>query len=243
LMNGKGYTRGGGGETMVLDNGKVAFYNAQGIGGIGDTLEEAKLLTEAIASKDRNSLASQTYLAMRSKQEEIDEYLKELADYRAALQLESETAAKKAYTNQKLAERATKNAMSVGGFGKSGVWNRELQLLQRDYDDAMKEIDTALNQGMAELDEGGRALLSAGSEDLATLYAAYMAEKEAMEQQRLDDPFTVALFGGETSDIYSQAVAYVTATDDIDEQLERIADVGKQTGDVTLVTDLIDLVK
>ena len=241
LMNGNGYTRGGGGETLVLGNGKVAFYNDKGIGGIGDSLEEAKLLTDAIASKDRNSSASQTYLAMRSKQEEINDYLKEVADYRAALQLESETAARKAYTNQKLAERATKNAMSVGGLKKSGVWDKQLQLLQRDYEDAMKELNVALSEGMAELDEGERALLAAGNEDLAAIYASYAAENDA-KQQAADDAFTVALFGGETGDVYRQAAAYVTATEDMQEKLSRIAEIGRNIGDGDLVAELIALI-
>lgn len=143
VANGQEYLIGG------SDYNKMNFYNGLASGGAGSTI-----------MKDINK-----------SQQQIDEYVAQLADYRANLQSSAEEAARTAYINQQLAQKTLRNNLSRYGLEKSGYYQKSQQNLKNDYEKALAEIKTKLNSNMEEINTQEDSIRQDGANAIAEILA------------------------------------------------------------------------
>lgn len=143
VANGQEYLIGG------SDYNKVKFYNGLASGGANSTI-----------MKDINK-----------SQRQIDEYVSQLADYRANLQSSAEKAARAAYVNQQLAQKTLRNNLSRYGLEKSGYYQKSQQNLKSDYEKALADIKSQLNDNMAEIESQESSIRKDGADAIAEILA------------------------------------------------------------------------
>lgn len=108
---------------------------------------------------------------INKSQKQIDEYVSQLADYRAALQSSAEDAARQAYVNQQLAQKTLRNNLSRYGLEKSGYYQKSQQNLKNDYEKAMAEIKSQLNSELDEVNAQEESIRKEGADAVAEILA------------------------------------------------------------------------
>ena len=146
------YFASGGQEYLIggKDYGKVQFYNGLAAGGGGSAIMSS----------------------INQTQKQIDDYVSELADYRASLQSSAEDAARQAYVNQQLAQKSLRNNFSRYGLVNSGYYQKNQQSLKNDYEDALREIQQELSAGLSEAESQESDIRQQGADALSEILAS-----------------------------------------------------------------------
>ena len=145
------YFASGGQEYLIggKDYGKVQFYNGLAAGGAGSSVMSS----------------------INQTQKQIDDYVSQLADYRASLQSSAEDAARQAYVNQQLAQKSLRNNFSRYGLVNSGYYQKNQQSLKNDYETALEEIQRELSAGLSEAKDQESSIRQQGADALSEILA------------------------------------------------------------------------
>ena len=186
--NGNIYYVSGGQEYLVGGNGynSMNFYNGLAKGGAGSTVMKE----------------------MRQAQKQIDDYVAQLADYRANLQSSAEDAAREAYVNQQLAQKTLRNNLSRYGLEKSGYYQKSQQNLKSDYEKALADIRAQLDTNLDEINTQESSIRKNGADAMAEILAnngllttdtINFATKEFPSIKISDVPVNQGLYAGKTA--------------------------------------------
>lgn len=180
VANGQEYLIGGN------DYNKMQFYNGLAQGGANSAI-----------MKDINN-----------SQRKIDEYVSQLADYRATLQSSAEEAARAAYVNQQLAQKTLRNNLSRYGLENSGYYQKSQQSLKNEYEQALADIKNKLDSGLNEANAQEKNIRREGADAIAEILenngllnqdTIGFATKEFPILKVSDVPLEQGLYAGKTA--------------------------------------------